>query len=107
MNRFRTKGWMMAGAALLIAATSAMSQETAETRSGNGGLREMAAIRDGLQADVRALQRVAAYQEGLLRLAGEDPEDALRARRSERDCLAELNAASLCAALTGSFERVE
>ncbi|WP_299083354.1 hypothetical protein [uncultured Ruegeria sp.] len=93
----------MAGVALLITASYASAQEASETEKGTVGIRDVTVLKQALLADVRALERIVAYQEGLLRLADEDPEDALAARRSQQDCIDEIAAPALCAVLTGSY----
>ncbi|WP_298937223.1 hypothetical protein [uncultured Ruegeria sp.] len=106
----RTGLYRLSTAALLIAitgATVALAQDIQQPDPDDPGLRPMIALRQALRADVQALQRIAEYQEGLLDLAEKDPEDALDARQSWQDCMEEINAATLCAALTSSYKRTE
>ena len=98
---------LLAGIALLATASYAGAQEAPETEKGTTGIRDLTVLKEALLADVRALERIVAYQEGLLRLADEDPEDALAARRSLQDCIDEITAPALCAVLTSSYANGE
>ncbi len=97
----------LVGLGLLVTATTAPAQELRQADPENAGLRDLITLRHELLADVRALKRIAAYQAGLLRLAEEDPQDALDARQSRQDCLEEIAAPEFCAALSGSYEGAE
>ncbi len=95
------------GLGLLVTATPAPAQEVQQSNPENTDLRDIIDLRQELLADVRALKRIAAYQAGLLRLAEEDPQDALDARQSWQDCMEEIAAPEFCAALSGSYKGAE
>ena len=62
------------------------------------------ALRQELEAQVKALSRLVAYQKELLALANtQDSAAVLRARRHRQSCRQEINATQLCNALRASF----
>ncbi|EEE35069.1 hypothetical protein RKLH11_4240 [Rhodobacteraceae bacterium KLH11] len=97
----------LGGLGLLVTATTAPAQEVRQADPENTDLRDIIALRQELLADVRALKRIAAYQAGLLRLAEEDPQDALDARQPRQNCMEEIAAPEFCAALSGSYKGAE
>ena len=67
------------------------------------GLRKVIAIKQALSADVRALNRIADYQQELRRLARVDPEAARAGRRSRSACLDAIGNTALCDALSTTY----
>ena len=102
----RTLAQETASAAKPQASTS--EPATSQPRTGATGQSEailrVIALRQALEAEVKALARIAAYQKELLDLAKtSDREAVLRARRQRQTCQQELGATALCDALSASF----
>ncbi|WP_170566214.1 hypothetical protein [Ruegeria atlantica] len=83
------------------AAQGPVSPPAAPTAS--GGLRAIIAVKQKLQADIDALERVIEYQRELLGLARIDPQAARVARRSPEECLADIASPLLCSALKSTY----
>ncbi len=83
---------------------TATSEAPAAGGGGSAAILRVIALRQELEAQVKALRRIAAYQTELLDLAKtRDSEAVLRARRQRQSCYEDIKSARLCDALGTSF----
>ena len=81
-----------------------ISEAPAAGGAGSAAILRVIALRQELEAQVKALRRIAAYQTELLDLAKtRDSEAVLRARRQRQSCYEDIKSARLCDALGTSF----